>query len=221
VHLDDIRTILLSERDTGTLTQIPGDLYTSMVSEIKSMQQEVFILEDPFSDEARVLIEKVASVRTTLEELFKIRTDKVVSLAQSQAEGSFIDREELRVLIPSELEMFNRIVEAITQGRRQLIDWRSGQVQPVIMTNPEASDSCESVQEDDNRADMQDLADGADNNSDTPFSYVIVRALSEMEPFMGVDGRTYEVMEGDILTLPMRNAQVLAERNIVINMHPG
>lgn len=221
MHLDDIRTILLSERDTGTLTQIPGDLYTSMVSEIKSMQQEVFILEDPFSDEARVLIEKVASVRTTLEELFKIRTDKVVSLAQSQAEGSFIDREELRVLIPSELEMFNRIVEAITQGRRQLIDWRSGQVQPVIMTNPEASDSCESVQEDDNRADMQDLADGADNNSDTPFSYVIVRALSEMEPFMGVDGRTYEVMEGDILTLPMRNAQVLAERNIVINMHPG
>jgi len=42
-----------------------------------------------------------------------------------------------------------------------------------------------------------------------------------MEPFMGIDGRTYEMEAGDILTLPSRNAQVLVERDIVLNIHPG
>ena len=112
MHLDELRTILLEERDTGELTMISPDLFLKTSEHIRSLQQEVYSHEDPFSDEARLLIEKVSSVRATVEELFKIRTDKIVGLALSQAEGSYIEREELRSLIPAELEMFNRIVDA-------------------------------------------------------------------------------------------------------------
>jgi DNA replication factor GINS len=51
--------------------------------------------------------------------------------------------------------------------------------------------------------------------------YVLARVLDNMEPFMGVDGRIYHLMKEDIVTLPRRNAEVLNERNIVLNITPG
>ena len=68
LHLEDLRGILLGERDSGTLVQIPHDLYQTTALLIKTLQQEVIVMDDPFSDEARILIEKVASIRTTAEE---------------------------------------------------------------------------------------------------------------------------------------------------------
>ena len=46
-----------------------------------------------------------------------------------------------------------------------------------------------------------------------------LRVLEDMESFMGVDGRIYALSKGDIVTLPERNAAVLSERNIVLNMN--
>lgn len=226
VLLDELRTILLEERDSGELTTITPDLFQKTSENVKILQQEVYVLEDPFSDEARLLIEKVSSIRATVEELFKIRTDKIVGLALSQAEGSYIEREELRVLIPAELEMFNRIVEAIRQSRTKLIEWRAvqGSVGHAL-----SSDEGECVPASDTiSGDVPIRADtGVDSEPDiiipvdAPFANDIVLALSSMEPFMGIDGRTYEMEAGDILTLPSRNAQVLVERDIVLNIHPG
>jgi DNA replication factor GINS len=47
----------------------------------------------------------------------------------------------------------------------------------------------------------------------------LVRVLQDMESFMGVDGRIYTLSKGDIVTLPERNAAVLSERNIVLNIN--
>ena len=226
VLLDELRKILLEERDSGELTSISPDLFQKTSHDIRSLQQEVYTVEDPFSDEARFLIEKVASIRATIEEIFKIRTDKIVGLALSQADGSYIERDELKVLIPAELEIFNQIVGAIRQAKSQLIEWKAGAAsltrggqcareQPV----------CDDALAGDNetfRADYGASGEPELNSSaDASFDYDIVQALSSMEPFMGVDGRTYELKAGDILTLPSRNAQVLVERDIVLNIHPG
>lgn len=255
-HLEDLRGILLSERDSGTLVQIPHDLYQTTAALVRTLQQEVIIMDDPFSDEARQLIEKVASIRATAEELFHLRSEKIVSLAQSQADGSYIDREDLRVLIPAELEMFNRIVDGVRACRVALIEWRTGGPKPPSsarieiperLSSPLASASAitdmvnsdsggalessganipvynlESAEAESGRAYAPD--EGwmpSDDEDDEPFSYSLVRVLADMEPFMGVDGRTYELAAGDIITLPERNAEVLAERDIVLNINPG
>lgn len=225
MHLDELRTILLEERDTGELTTISPDLFSKTTEYIRSLQQEVYDHEDPFSDEARLLIEKVSSVRTTIEEIFKIRTDKIVGLALSQAEGSYIEREELRALIPAELEMFNRIVEAIRQNKTQLIEWKATP-HKIRVQHPEETISLPvsepATQEDTDRAEESDSSEPVIKTpSDAPFAHDIILALSSMEPFMGIDGRTYQMEAGDILTLPSRNAQVLVERDIVLNIHPG
>ena len=48
--------------------------------------------------------------------------------------------------------------------------------------------------------------------------YMLVRVLQDMDTFMGVDGRSYSLAKGDIVTLPKRNASVLSDRNIVIGI---
>ena len=48
---------------------------------------------------------------------------------------------------------------------------------------------------------------------------VLVHVLEDMDSFMGVDGRIYTLSKGDIVTLPERNAAVLSERNIVLNIN--
>ncbi len=257
LHLEDLRGILLTERDSGTLVQIPHDLYQTTALLVKTLQQEVIIMDDPFSDEARLLIEKVASIRTTAEELFHLRSEKIISIAQSQADGSYIDREELRMLIPAELEMFNRVVDGIRLCRSSLIEWRVGGArnQPLIRVEiPERlsdlplTQSVDQVLSPDESAGISDGDPGSlshpdspvqiiasaeraceqeegwtpsDDEDDEPFSYVLVRVLADMETFMGVDGRTYELATGDIITLPRRNAEVLTERDIVLNINPG
>jgi DNA replication factor GINS len=256
LHLEDLRGILLGERDSGTLVQIPHDLYQTTALLVKTLQQEVIVMDDPFSDEARILIEKVASIRTTAEELFHLRSEKIVSLAQSQADGSYIEREELRMLIPAELEMFNRIVDGIRACRIALIEWKAIGRSPVPVrveiperisdlplptgtepifhadgaaivsaTDQENSESVaasELVTESPERAYEQEEGwTPSDDEDDEPFAYTLVRVLADMEPFMGVDGRTYEISTGDILTLPGRNAEVLAERDIVLNINQG
>jgi DNA replication factor GINS len=256
MHLEDLRGILLSERDSGTLIQIPHDLYQTTATLMRTLQQEVIIMDDPFSDEARLLIEKVASIRATAEELFQIRSEKIVSLAQSQADGSYIDRDALRILIPAELEMFNRVVDGIRACRVALIEWRMGglrshspsrqdisertapSTQEYALVPPTFSEReltrSDTLGEDAKRFDNEPITDHterayeesegwtpSDEEDDEPFPYSLVQVKANMEPFMGVDGRTYQLSAGDIITIPRRNAEVLAERDIVLNINPG
>jgi len=256
MHLEELRGFLLSERDSGTLIQIPPDLYQTTATLIRTLQQEVIIMDDPFSDEARMLIEKVASIRATAEELFHIRTEKILDLARSQADGSYIDRDELRTLIPAELEMFNRLVDGIRICRSALIEWRVGMSRhqpaikveipqrlseagspPVPLIAPEYGSAGmvtgpdpmagsvtghEEEGEENGRAyEEEEGWTPTDEEDEEPFPYTLVRVKADMETFMGVDGRTYDLVSGDIITLPRRNAEVLAERDIVLNINPG
>jgi DNA replication factor GINS len=51
--------------------------------------------------------------------------------------------------------------------------------------------------------------------------YTLVRLLTNVDPFMGVDGRIYHLGKEDVATLPARNAEVLCERNIALNIMLG
>jgi DNA replication initiation complex subunit (GINS family) len=314
VPLEELRVSLLTERKSGGVTSLPPDLFEKTYNEILALQTQVYATEDPFSQESEMLIERVSSIKVTIEEIFSIRSSKIVSLAQSHAEGSFIDRQELRMLHPHELAMFNQIVAAIRVCRSALIELKPPQDLGVNSDNPPItlqrsaltipsnvqsarqteSFSAESKMKTELSAnlhvahiDREALYDkssslssqecGADHNfniseslnvpylrdsSETaspstyqtpaeesfskqtafsPFNgknnenmgqniqniadilldskmYSLVLVISEMDPFMGVDGHVYEIQRDDIITLPRKNANVLAERNIVLNI---
>jgi DNA replication factor GINS len=203
VHLDELRTILISERETGRLLSLTPDLYESTGKDLESLLAEVYANEDPFSDKARILIERVSSIRETLQDLFMLRAEKILALARNQEEGHYIDRDELKRMLNEEREMFDAIVLAIAQSRCRLIPCTTTAraVHPAAPT----CESCEAI--------LEEAA--------VPPDFVLSRVLADMEPFMGVDGRIYQLRHGDIVTLPARNAEVLCGRNIVLNINPG
>jgi len=206
VHLDELRILLLSERESGRLVQIQKDLFASVGRNLETQYACLYACEDPFSDEARVLIERIAAIRETMLDLYRIRAEKILSLARSQEDGQYIDREELKKLLPEEKDMFDQVVMALAQARCRLVE---GSI-PRAPAHPPGvdreSDRCAAV-----------LAAVA---AEQP-AFVVSRVLQDMEPFMGVDGRIYHLQREDLVTIPERNAEVLCERNIVLNINPG
>jgi len=217
-RLDDLRSILLSERETGRLIVVAPDLFDRGHAELASLISKVYAFEDPLSDEARSFIEETLAIKETLRELFAIRSRKILALTIMHAEGNYYDREEVKRMIPVEKEMFETVTASIEQCKGILLHNIPHHAKSIGTADTDTTGKPESEQDEDVSA-----ADGhyETPNANAPFlpSSVLVRVLEDMESFMGIDGRIYTLSKGDIVTLPERNAAVLSERNIVLNMN--
>ena len=212
MHLEELRTILLSERETGRLTSIPPDIFETTKSELEELTSDVHANEDPFSDRTRVLIERASSIRETLQDLFRIRAEKILALSSGHIDGHPLEKDELKKMLPAEREMFDNVTGAIAKNREICIITRHDRM-PVAQGEKEFSMPGDET-----------TGETVPGNGEAPLpgqGYVLARVLDNMEPFMGVDGRIYHLMKEDIVTLPRRNAEVLNERNIVLNITPG
>jgi DNA replication factor GINS len=234
MHLDDLRSILLSERETGRLTAVAPDIFEKGHAELAAITKKVYAFEDPFSDDARSLIDETLSIRETLQDLFAIRSRKILALTIMHAEGNYYDREEVKRMIPAEREMFDAATASIEKCQGVLLynKPRSNIHAPLIPT-PALLVTAGASEDDmigeplhgDSDQGSQDLpvaagsvAQVAGMPSILAHPCTLVRVLDDMESFMGVDGRIYTLSKGDIVTLPERNAAVLSERNIVLNI---
>ena len=213
VGLDDLRKALLSEREAGKLIPIGPDFFERTHTTLHAIRDRVQASEDPFSDDVQKLILETKSIEQTLFDLFTIRVGKIVSLAESQAKGQYIDREEIKRMISPELEMFERISAAISACQRRLVRDRE---QATLPLEPEVP-----PHEAPERSPVPagESFPARPNPLSPAPAYALVRVLADMDAFMGVDGKTYDLERGDIVTLPERNAEVLVERNIALNMN--
>ena len=224
MKLDDLRSILLSERETGRLTAIAPDIFAKGHAELAAITKQVYASEDPFSEEARALIDETLAIRETLQDLFAIRSRKILALTVMHAEGDYYDREEVKRMIPAEKEMFDQITAGIGQCQSvllyntPLISWKSAAHNAAVVAAEE--------DEMDGEPDLllkeeQNLVQESQKGVASPLVHpcVLVHVLQDMDSFMGVDGRIYTLAKGDIVTLPERNAAVLSERNIVLNIN--
>jgi len=206
MKLDELRIIVLNERETGRLSEMPPDLYEKVREHLKGLQEQVYACRDPLSDQAQTLMEEVAAMRETIRDIFRIRSRKVLSLAALQTESHIADRDEIRKMLPAEREMYDGIARVINAARQGMVAEVAPRieaevVEPAGTTVPAAADSgCGPVE---------------------PLPIRLVRILQEIDPFVGIDGRVYALRKEDVVTLPARNADVLVERNIALNITPG
>jgi DNA replication factor GINS len=218
MKLDDLRSILLSERETGRLTAIAPDVFSKGHAELAAITKQVYASEDPFSDEARALIDETLAIRETLQDLFAIRSRKIIALTVMHAEGDYYDREEVKRMIPAEKELFDQITAAFGQCQGALL---YNAPRPITTVHP-----AEPEEDAGEPAAMEAAEETATVVVGQPkpaqvleHPCVLVHVLEDMDTFLGVDGRTYSLTKGDIVTLPERNAAVLSERNIVLNIN--
>jgi DNA replication factor GINS len=201
--LDDLRIMILSERESGRLSEVPPNLYEEIGGHLATLQEEVYRCSDPLSDHAQTLIEEVKAIREIIRDIFRIRSRKILSLALVQVEAETTDRDELKKMLPAEREMFDGVVRELEKGKAALSGRAPGEVHMGVA----------------------EAAAGGPGSSGIPEpgqpsgeAMVLVRILSDMEPFMGVDGRIYELKAEDVVTLPGKNAGVLIDRNIAVDV---
>jgi DNA replication factor GINS len=233
---DDLRSILLTERETGKLVQVSPDIFDRTHAEIAALLKKVYAIEDPLSDEARALIEETIAMKETMHELFSIRSRKILALTLMHAEGNYYDREEVKRMLPAERTMFEQIAADLAACQGALL---KNEKQPLVaVPAPVASHPAAALTiatptdtSDDDWESAYELASTEAGGAGEPFPefpkpapevpalmphYLLVRVRADMDSFMGIDGRTYTLTRGDIVTLPERNAAVLSDRGIVM-----
>ncbi len=113
-------------------------------------------------------------------------------------------------MLEAERVMFRQFVAAIEECRRTLIfgdearivGEETGEVLPAPATMPAP----------------KERRRRAASAGTVAAEYALVHITQDMDSFMGVDGRVYHLRQGDIITIPERNADVLCERNIALNI---
>lgn len=218
MRLDDLRSILLSERETGRLIAVAPDLFDRGHAELASLISKVYAFEDPLSDEARSFIEETLAIKETLRELFAIRSRKILALTIMHAEGNYYDREEVKRMIPVEKEMFETVTASIEQCKSILLHNVPHYAKSIGTADTDTSVKTD-LEQDEDTSPANGFFETSNTSAPLLPSSVLVQVLEDMESFMGIDGRIYTLSKGDIVTLPERNAAVLSERNIVLNMN--
>jgi len=216
--LDDLRSILLSERETGRLTAVAPDLFDRGHEELASLIGKVYAFEDPLSEDARSLIEETLAIKETLRELFALRSRKILALTIMHAEGNYYDRGEVKRMVPGEKEMFDTVTTSIEQCKGLLLHNVPHRAKSIGTTDIVENGEPEMEQHEDSST-ATSIYTTSKATASLSLPCVLVRVLDDMESFMGIDGRIYTLSKGDIVTLPERNAAVLSERNIVLNMN--
>ena len=230
---DELRSILLSERESGKLLQIAPDVFDKTHAEIAGLLKRINAIEDPLSDEARALIEETIAIKETMHELVSIRSRKILALATVHAEGNYYDREEVKRMLPAERTMFDQVASGLLSCQGTLLKNERQPIvpAPVPVATPAPPVSAETNDEDWEAAYETASVEAAEADvtpaaaaaaaaapDEPPLNphYILVRVRADMDAFMGIDGRTYTLARGDIVTLPERNATVLADRGIVM-----
>jgi DNA replication factor GINS len=134
------------------------------------------------------------------------------------AEGNYYDRGEVKRMVPGEKEMFDTVTTSIEQCKGILLHNIPHRTKSIGITEIVENGEPEMEQHED-LSTATGLYATPKTNASLSLQCVLVRVLEDMESFMGIDGRIYTLSKGDIVTLPERNAAVLSERNIVLNMN--
>lgn len=116
--LIDLRNILLAERQSGQLTEIPRNLSEEAQTALKEHRGRIFSASDPMSDETQIAIEEADGIDELIETIYSIRLNKIATLAiTSEPQSNY---EELRRMTPQERAVFDDIFARVNQYRAHL-----------------------------------------------------------------------------------------------------
>lgn len=216
MNLDELRAVRDEERASGELQPLRPSFYAEareFITEIKTERDEQFeTAEDPLSDPAVVrLTDKHTSATEVLESIFEHRASKLLTHAMTVAAGEGAEPPEMTA---EEAELYQQVVTAIQQSKATALEGAASSSNtdesPTPPTTAPPSDSPAEVSESSSAAE-QPPEPAVD---DEDIHRVTVRVTDDIGTILGVDEREYDLAAGDIVSLPVENAQALIEREV-------
>jgi DNA replication factor GINS len=199
---------VFNERESGKLSDLHQDIFSQGRKLLNGLYREARSIDNFLTDRGRNVLNESVSVEETLQEIMHLRSKKIIKLAVNQTENSYVDRDEIKRMLPAERAMFEEISAAIERCRVEL-----------LAVEAEWETEADTTEEE-----LPPVAPAADHPlsgppaPETGSGYALVRVLEDIDSFMGIDGRIYNLQKEDLITLPEKNAAVLVERNIALNI---
>lgn len=237
IDLDYLRLIVLDERGSGKLSEIPDDVYSEALEYLSELYSEASSIDHFMTERGSELLNEIESVQATLQDITNQRIRKIIKLAEIQADCGKTDKEELKRMLPPEEEMYDKILLAIGECRKKFTEpeflrttKKSAAVNQQITARVDEEIISEDYTSDIIPHTDDILTKEPENELKSEFSrpekssgieYEPVYIIENIDSFMGIDGRIYNLSAEDIVTLPRINADVLYNRNIALNIGIG
>ncbi|UUX92817.1 hypothetical protein [Methanoplanus endosymbiosus] len=234
MDLDYLRLIVLDERGSGKLSEIPDDIYSEALEYLSELYSEASSIDHFMTERGSELLNEIESVQATLQDITNQRIRKIIKLAEIQADCGRTDKEELKRMLPPEEEMYDKILLAIGECRRKFTEPEflratkksaGGNVQPPPCVDEVISHdnyAAEIIPQNDgiiqNESEYVPTSEISSPEKGGDIEYEPVYIIDKIDSFMGIDGRIYNLSAEDVVTLPRKNAEVLYNRNIALNI---
>lgn len=213
MNLDELRAVRDEERASGELQPLRPSFYAEareFIAEIEEERDEQFAESDePLSDPTvSRLNDKHNSATEVLESIFQNRISKLLTHAMTIAAG---DQSEPPSMTSEEAELYALVVNGIRTTRAAALEGVDEDLPETEDITPVSTPTSSSVEPP--SADADEPSDPDDPAESAP-DRRLVRVVDDIGTILGVDEREYDLAAGDVISLPVENAQALIEREV-------
>jgi len=196
INYKTLRRIQQTERNAPMLTKIDGGFYHALSQYVNGLEGR--LKKESPSQKQMLLKEEIQNTRKITTNIYEQREKKILLAAISKARGGNPD---LKHLIDKEQQLFDSVLELMTQSRKQLLNKESeqGKKEEIKPVEPKNEEKENETQENTNP---------------------VVQITQDIPEFVGTDTKHYHLKKNDIISLPEDMSDTLAERGAARKTKP-
>lgn len=241
LNLENILKVEREERKK--LVPLEEDFYGKVAGQIQDLEDEKRKIDDTYSTKHAIIEDEQKTVKNAIESIIYKRTTKIINEARYNAEMSFHETSKLKEkqnldsMTREEKMFYNRLLEVMTEWRREVINnifkrEKPVRQQPAVIPEkdqepemvprekndirkepPDKNDICKGLPEKKDDVSKENI-----DKKDISKEYIVVRLLKDIPTFVGVDGRNYTLAKEDVAVLSTVNAKALINRKAAIQI---
>lgn len=196
------------EKKSRALTKIEPSFFRYVANYLEGLEgtsrkeQE----KNPSSKRGQFIADELRNATNKAEELWKAREKKIVGFAQVNARKDPVPPPPEN-LTRDESAFYHSLLTLLRDQWKRFVPTRAGgePAAPPSATPPPARPIAAAP------APPAVAAPASESSGEEEAQ--TIRALADIPPFVGFDGKTYRIKKGDVVSLPKKFAKILKERN--------
>ncbi len=204
LNLENILGKERDERKKRKLVSLEDDFYRKVAAQIQDLEREKKKISDTYSTKFAIVEDEQKTEKNAIESIINNRTTKIINEARHDVEMSFHEtsknneKPNLESMTGEEKIFYNRLFEVMKEWKSEINKiFRMESARAAPTTLPEEDKKPDIIPED---------------KKDISKEYIVVRLLTDIPTFVGVDGRNYTLAKEDVVVLSTVNAKALINR---------
>ena len=207
MNLEDLREIQIEERTRSDLQPLLDSFYVDVSEYLQNLrvEKENILQGDVDSVDAKTIRridDEIKTVVGVVEAIYDRRVGKILKGASLTAAGL---GERDGSLAREEVGLFKDLVGLLQNNRNEILQRVSSEERDHTQQEVETNQISEQKPPQNN---MDQAEEGEASN-------ITIKVVQEVGEIYGVDGNTYDLKEGEIISLPKENAEPLIKAKVV------